>query len=44
MAVKKKPEAETEVEPAAVPETRTCECGDHADFVDGLCRRCRLSE
>lgn len=25
-------------------EERKCECGVHADFVDGLCRRCALSE
>lgn len=40
--VVKKPAAETEVEPAA--ETRKCNCGPHADIVDGLCRRCRLAE
>lgn len=36
MAVKKQPEETTE--------ERKCECGENADFVNGICRRCRLSE
>lgn len=41
--VLKTPEEETEVEPAEVPETRECTCGDSADIWDGRCRRCGLS-
>ena len=25
-------------------DARSCECGDHADIVDGVCRRCALPE
>lgn len=30
-------------QPAEVPETRECKCGDNADVWDGRCRRCGLS-